>query len=107
MTGNLVIKPVFRSVNLFSGGVAAVNISEDMLHGNWGFIDKKGNFTFNPMFDRIEADHDGVLNVIQKAIFYLFQAYKMTTKKLLISTLFILFLSFFKKLFHDVMAFDK
>jgi hypothetical protein len=45
-TGQVVIKPVFRTAGEFSEGLAAARVN-----GTYGYIDETGNFVIQPQFD--------------------------------------------------------
>jgi hypothetical protein len=54
-SGQVVIKPVFRSAGEFSEGLAA-----ERLNGTYGYIDETGKFVIQPQFDYAEPFSDGL-----------------------------------------------
>lgn len=54
--GNEVIKPVFKNVNAFSEGLAAVQAQD----GLWGYINKKGEIVIKPVYIGVGRFSEGV-----------------------------------------------
>ena len=76
--GRWLVEPKFELADSLSGGLARVTVS-----GKFGFIDRTGNVTIEPVFDKAwwfrpgfghtSAQRDGIFGVIDKAGSWIFQ----------------------------------
>ncbi|MES5488895.1 WG repeat-containing protein [Bradyrhizobium sp. INPA03-11B] len=76
--GSWLVEPKFQQVSALNNGLARVTVN-----GKVGFIDRRGNFVIEPVFDnagwfiagfdRTSAERDGIVGVIDKSGAWIFQ----------------------------------
>ena len=69
-TGNEVVPMKYYDALDFSGGLAAVQISEGNFGGKWGYVDKNGNEVIPPIYDDIRNIYDYGSNLVRSSHYF-------------------------------------
>lgn len=64
LDGNIVIKAIYESAEMFSEGHSAID-----LDGKWGMIDEDGKYVIEPQYDFLGGLHDGIVAFRQNDLY--------------------------------------